>query len=56
MFQYRHYEWLARFLRCDSGIADSADWTEMVNQLTRRLALDNPKFNEVRFLKACGVE
>jgi hypothetical protein len=54
MFQHRHYEALAAWLR-DRPLVEPSLCRLIATSLADRLAADNQRFNRDRFLKACGV-
>ena len=60
----KDYEKIARVLREYKSEADShsnSPWrntarVELVSRIADMLALDNPRFDRTRFLKACNIE
>lgn len=63
--QRRHYELIAEIIREDKNGMISNDlktWRPgpakiaMAHHFARRLRATNPKFDEARFLRACGVD
>ena len=58
MFQHRHYEFLASWLRSQLANANSSAQHYhkcYAHDLAHRLADDNSRFNRERFLTACGI-
>jgi hypothetical protein len=56
MFQHRHYEYLAHWLKTATiCTSDSMARNLFASSLADRLERDNPRFDRRRFLKACGV-
>lgn len=52
VFQQRHYEELAAFIKTEGAAIPQS----VITRLVRVLARDNPKFKLDRFAKACGLD
>jgi hypothetical protein len=50
MYTKQHFEDLAQYFKTTK--ANSKE--DIINELMQRFALDNPKFNKAKFLKAIG--
>jgi hypothetical protein len=58
MFTNRHYEALAAYIRHERFLAQRGPgtWERLVTSLCDFLAEDSLRFNEKKFLIACGVD
>lgn len=55
MFSKRHYEHIARSAKEMRGIMAHDDWRYMVTVLAQNFAKESAKFDNRRFLTACGA-
>jgi len=59
MFAKRHYEAIAQVMRkaepsiVNDANRDHVQWMEMVRDLAELFERDNPRFDIIRFVKAC---
>ena len=56
-FTTKHYKAIAKALanvQDSKGLSNSVGFQRAVNELVEMFANDNPRFDEARFLQACG--
>ena len=58
MFSARHYTFIAKIMDSQRSMVSTADEVNTLEDLTNCMAqafkLDNPRFDEDRFIEACG--
>lgn len=53
--QHRHFAFIASALKAMSPGLHNGTWRHVCRQMARELRYTNPRFNELRFLEACGM-